>query len=264
MELSLLDKVVEIAREAGSIALNFQKNGFESYRKKENELVTEADLTVNTYLKESLLNLLPEAGWLSEESVDDKSRLSKKFVWIVDPIDGTVQFAKGTDQWVISIALVENNKPIMGVIYNPRKDQMFFTERCIGAFLNDYRIENNIENKQSNGKKQIILTTKSKSNFFKIFQYGFNRKFHIEQIGSLAYILALTSLGYAGSCISFKSVNEWDIAAGVLMLKESGCSFKFLDNENSDFIFNKENVYRKRGFVGANKEIFSVLKKKLN
>ena len=219
---SLLDKVVEIAREAGVIALNFQKNGFESYRKKENELVTEADLTVNSYLKESLLNLLPEAGWLSEEYADDKSRLSKQFVWIVDPIDGTVQFAKGTDQWVISIALVENNKPIMGVIYNPRKDQMFFAERCIGVFLNDYRIEN----KLSERKKQIILTTKSKSNFFKIFQYGFNRKFHIEQIGSLAYILALTSLGYASSCISFKPVNEWDIAAGVLMLKESGCSFK--------------------------------------
>ena len=90
-----------------------------------------------------------------------------------------------------------------------------------------------------------------------------NQKFHIEQIGSLAYILALTSSGFASSCITFKPANEWDIAAGVLMLKESGCSFKLLGNNNSEFIFNKEDVYYKKGFFGANKTTTLILQKKL-
>ncbi len=254
---SLLDKIVEIAYKAGSIALTYQKNGFKSYKKGLNDIVTEADLKVNAFLKKELLNLLPEAGWLSEESVDNKERLNKKMVWIVDPIDGTLQFAKGTDQWVISIALIEDKKPIMGVIYNPRKDQMFFAERCLGAFLNDFRIENHYIER----KKQIILTTKSKKNFFRMFQYGLQKLFHIEQVGSLAYILALTSIGYASSCVTFKPANEWDIAAGVLILKEAGCSFKILGND--DFVLNKENVYFKKGFFGANKTTFQILNKRL-
>lgn len=255
---SLLDKIVEIAHKAGEIALEYQENGFKSFRKDQNELVTEADLKVNDFLKRELLNLLPEAGWLSEETVDDKARLTKKLVWIVDPIDGTLQFAKGTDQWVISIALVEDKKPIMGVIYNPRREQMFFAERCLGAFLNDLRIEND----SVETKKQIILTTKSKKNFFRMFQYGLQKLFKIEQIGSMAYILALTSLGYACSCVSFKPANEWDIAAGALILKEAGCSFKILGVD--DFTFNKEDVYFKKGFFGANKATFQILNQKLS
>ncbi len=256
---SLLEKIIEIAYKAGSIALEYQKNGFKTYRKDHNELVTEADLKVNTYLKESLLALVPDSGWLSEESIDDKTRLTKQFVWVVDPIDGTVQFSKGTDEWCISIALIENQKAIMGVIYNPRRNQMFSAERCIGAFLNDFRIQNN----HTEQKKQLILTTKSKTNFFRIFKYGLQRSFHIEQIGSLAYILALVSSGYASSCITFKPANEWDIAAGVLILKEAGCSFKLLD-ANSEIKFNKENVYYKKGFFGANKTIFQTLEKKVH
>ena len=260
---SLLDKIVSITHEAGKIALECQKNGFKSYKKGHNDIVTDADLKVNNYLKHSLLGLLPEAGWLSEESIDDKKRLNKKFVWIVDPIDGTFQFSKGSDEWCISIALIENQKPIIGVIYNPRKEQMFFAERCLGAFLNDYRIKNT---PTKINKKPIILTTKSKRNFFNILTHGLNKIFHVEQIGSLAYILALTSSGYASSCITFKPANEWDIAAGFLLLKESGCSFKILGNqENTDgFIFNKKDVYYKKGFFGASKSMYEILKNKIN
>lgn len=258
--LSLLDKIVDIAREAGKIALDYQKNGFKTFKKGQNDIVTEADLEVNSYLKEKLLSLVPESGWLSEESIDNKERLAKRFVWIVDPIDGTRQFSKGTDEWCISIALVENQKPIMGVVYNPRKDQMFFAERCIGAFLNDYRIRNN----HLQGKKQLILTTKSKTNFLKIFTHGLQKNFQIEQIGSLAYILALVSSGYASSCISFKASNEWDIAAGVLLLKEAGCSIRIMGTDNSELKFNKEDVYYKNGFFGANKTIFEIIEKKVH
>ena len=96
--------------------------------------------------------------------------------------------------------------------------------------------------------------------------HGLHKIFHIEQIGSLAYILALTSSGYASSCISFKPANEWDIAAGFLLLKESGCSFKILGSkDNTDgFIFNKKDVYYKKGFFGASKSMYEILKNKIN
>ena len=261
--LSLLDNIVQITYEAGSLALEYQQNGFKFFKKGYNDIVTDADLAVNDFLKEKLLNLVPNSGWLSEESVDNKDRLSKKLVWIVDPIDGTMQFAKGTDQWVISIALVENNRPIMGVIYNPRKNQMFFAERCLGAFLNDYRIDRGSDT-DGKSKKPVLLTTKSKSNFFKLFSHGIQKNFKIEQIGSLAYILALTSLGYSSSCLTFKHFNEWDIAAGFLILKETGCDFNIFGNENSNhFLFNKEDVSYKHGFLAGNKDVFNLLQKKL-
>lgn len=262
---SLLDKIVAIAYEAGKIALEYQNNGFKSYNKGFNDIVTEADLKVNEFLKQELLSLIPESGWLSEESIDDKSRLSKKFVWIVDPIDGTKQFAKGTDEWVISIALVEDKKPIIGVIYNPRRDEMYFTERCLGTYLNDYRVspssKNDLQQENDENIKPIILTTKSKSNYLKLLAKGYQKSFKIEQIGSLAYILALTSSGYASSCITFKPTNEWDIAAGVLMLKESNCSFTLLGADKNNFHFNKENVFFKNGFLGADKSTFNSLNK---
>lgn len=260
--LSLLDNIVQIAHDAGAIALNYQLNGFKSYKKGHNDIVTEADLTVNEFLKKKLLELVPESGWLSEESVDDVARLEKKYVWIVDPIDGTMQFAKGTDEWVISIALIENNKPIIGVIYNPKKDQMFFAERCLGAFLNDFRIENDPVKDQ----KPIILTTKSKSNFFKIFSHGLQKLFKIEQIGSLAYILALTANGYSSSCLTFKHFNEWDIAAGFLILKESGCFIKIFGSKSTiiePFLFNKKDVTYKNGFFAGHRKIERILEKKL-
>ena len=261
---SLLDKIVSIAYEAGKIALEFQIKGFQSFKKGQNDIVTEADLKVNEFLKENLLSLIADSGWLSEESIDDKLRLAKKYVWIVDPIDGTKQFAKGTDEWVVSIALVENKEPIMGVIYNPSKDEMYFSERCIGTFLNDFRVTNSRKTgdgfeKSETDSRPILLTTRSKSNYLKLIAKGYHKSFQIEQIGSLAYILALTSSGYASSCITFKSTNEWDIAAGVLMLRESGCKFQLLGQEKNNFNFNKEDVYYKNGFVGAEKFTFNIL-----
>ena len=239
---SLLDKIVNIAQEAGNIALQYQQNGFKSFKKDRNDIVTEADLAVNDYLKDKLLNLLPDAGWLSEESIDNTLRLNLRYVWIIDPIDGTTQFVKGTDEWVISIALIENNRPIIGVIFNPRKKEMFFAERCLGAFLNDYKIENIDYKLKNGGKNPILLTTKSKSNYLKIFTKGFQKTFKIEQIGSLAYILALTSLGYSSSCLTFKKCNEWDVAAGILILKEAGGFFKTINNKADLINFNKEDT----------------------
>lgn len=263
---SLLDKIVAIANEAGKIALEYQNNGFKSFKKGINDIVTEADLKVNEFLKKNLLALIPDSGWLSEESIDDKLRLEKKFVWIVDPIDGTKQFAKGTDEWVISIALVEDKKPIIGVIYNPTKDEMYFSEKCLGTYLNDFKVSS-LSNKEtqpknsSNSSKPILLTTRSKSNYLKLLAHGYHKSFKIEQIGSLAYILALTSSGYASSCITFKPTNEWDIAAGVLMLQEANCSFKLFSSIKENFMFNKTDVYFKNGFLGANKSTFNFLNK---
>jgi myo-inositol-1(or 4)-monophosphatase len=259
---SLLDKVVEIARQAGTIALNFQKIGFKSYKKGHNDVVTEADFAVNNFLKQELMNLIPDAGWLSEESVDEEERLQKKQVWIIDPIDGTIQFAKGSDQWCISIALVENQRTIIGVIYNPRNNEMFFAERCIGAFLNDIRIDF-----VSNGKSKSssLLTTKAKSNLFQIFKHGFQKGYKIYQCGSIAYILALISLGKSNFFITFKNVNEWDIAAGSLLLKEAGYYLGIIGENitNSTIKFNRKEVSYTKGIYGGEKDIVQKLQLKL-
>src|SRR3990167_3155067 len=132
--------LLRVIREAGDEVFRMQREGFEVARKTNNDLVTAADLKANDILKSALLGTFPDDGWLSEESVDDEKRLVKKRVWIVDPIDGTIEYAHGIPEYAVSVALVESGVPMLAAVYNPATKELYHAVKGQGAWLNGSRI----------------------------------------------------------------------------------------------------------------------------
>src|SRR6516164_329897 len=115
---------IHSALEAGRTVLSrFTAGAIEAEYKAGHDPVTEADRAVDAVLRKNLLR--PGEGWLSEESVDDPSRLEKSRVWVVDPLDGTREFVKGIPEFCVSIAMVENGVPVAAGICNPATDETF-------------------------------------------------------------------------------------------------------------------------------------------
>src|SRR5687767_8747751 len=119
MEAKFISCFLESIREAGKALLTLQKRDIAIHTKCNNDIITNGDLLVNAILKKQLLQLFPDYGWLSEESVDDEKRLHSEKTWIIDPIDGTKEFASGIPEYAISAALVEEGQPILASVYNP-------------------------------------------------------------------------------------------------------------------------------------------------
>src|SRR5690349_15637969 len=99
--------------------------------------VSEADIRVNDLLERRLRSATPDYGWLSEESADDERRLARRLIWIVDPIDGTRGYLAGREDWCVSVALVEDARPLLAAVFAPASDEFFFAARGQGATRND-------------------------------------------------------------------------------------------------------------------------------
>src|SRR3954462_11835527 len=119
--------------EAGALALSLFRTELKNWTKGASSPVSEADIAVNDFLEARLRTATPDYGWLSEERADDKARLQKKFVWIVDPIDGTRGYLAGREDWCVSVALVEGSSPVLGAVFAPVTDDFFFAARGRGA-----------------------------------------------------------------------------------------------------------------------------------
>ena len=138
--LAARDLLLSAAREAGALALEyFNPGGRTSSRvmtKAGGSPVSDADLAADALLKRRLREALPDAGWLSEETVDDFERLSCRSLIIVDPIDGTRAFVTGDPRWVVSVALIVDQRPVAGVVFAPALDETYAAARGHGATFN--------------------------------------------------------------------------------------------------------------------------------
>ena len=128
----IVEKIIPIAREAGKLMVH---SGFDVMEKDTAaNLVTSSDLAVQHFLVDHLSGIMPDAGLLCEE--DDLGDLNHEYVWIVDPIDGTANYARGIDHCAVSIALAKGGEVIAGVVYSPWRNELFHAEKGSGAFLN--------------------------------------------------------------------------------------------------------------------------------
>ena len=133
----LIGKVEAIVREAAKI---FKERSFEiKYKEGFENIVTSADIKVQQFLCEQLRNLIPDCGFICEEE-DVCYSQDGMFVWVIDPIDGTTNYARGISECCISVALMKNSEVVLGVVYNPMKDEMFTAIKGGGASLNGERI----------------------------------------------------------------------------------------------------------------------------
>jgi myo-inositol-1(or 4)-monophosphatase len=212
-----MEITIKAVRGASEIILSYFNTDYEIRDKSPNNPVTAADLATDKFLKAELLGARPEYGWLSEEEIDDGSRHKAQRTWFVDPIDGTRAFIKGLPHFSISIALVENNQPILGVIYNPVTEELFTAIKGKGAFKNGLPIKasqtDTLENARMLGAAHMFHS-KLWLREWPIMQ--------INQRNSIAYRMALVASGEFDSAIATTTKNDWDLAAGALILIEAG------------------------------------------
>ena len=247
----------EAALEAGNLILSFYKADYEIRDKGYHNPVTTADHASDNRIKEILVQSFPEYGWLSEETVDSKERLKNERVWVVDPLDGTKEFIEGVPHFVVSIALVENGIPIIGVLYNPVTAELFEASRGNGAKLNNKIIMCSSKDSLSS---MIILNSRSetKKGLWDPYIDAFRE---LKPIGSVAYKLGLTAAGKADIFASLRPKNEWDICAGNCIINEAGG--KLIDLNGNQRIYNSKETLIKPGIIAGYKKsvdkVFSLL-----
>ncbi|MDQ0191194.1 3'(2'),5'-bisphosphate nucleotidase CysQ [Alicyclobacillus cycloheptanicus] len=234
MDKHFLDAVVEVTRRAGEMVETIAAEGFETNYKGHNDPVTTADHAANDYLKEHLCALLPEAGWLSEETRDSEDRLDKAYVWIVDPIDGTKEFVQRVPQYAVSVALAHHGDVVLGVVYNPARDECFHALKGVGAWLNDQPMA------AVAPKREPLLILGSRSEIKRGEFVQFEGLADVEAVGSIAYKLALIAAGRANTTFSLGPKNEWDIAAGVALVEAAGG--RATDKAGQPLVFNQRNT----------------------
>jgi len=201
---------------AGAVFARFTPGEIEAEYKAGHDPVTEADRALDAALRQSLLR--DGEGWLSEESADDLSRLEKKRVWIVDPLDGTREFVLGLPEFCVSICFIENGKPVAGGIYNPVTRQTFLGATGAGVFSNGKPARTSQRSRLA-GALVLASRSEAKRGQWKQFE---NSSFQIQAMGSVAYKLALVSAGLADATFTLTPKHEWDVAAGAALVAAAG------------------------------------------
>lgn len=220
IEKDIIKSVIYASKEAGKILLKYFGKNLKVEEKGLRDIVTDADRESEEFLKEFLTKEFPEISFFGEEGGGEIGGLS----WMVDPLDGTKNFAKGLDIFAVSIALLNNGKPIMGVIHIPTKDLTFWASQGLGAYCNDERL---ILDDGEGLEKSFIATGFPHGNPELVDPYieGLRRilkkAMAVRRMGSAAYDLAMVAYGIFDGFWEF-GLKPWDTAAGAIIVKEAG------------------------------------------
>jgi myo-inositol-1(or 4)-monophosphatase len=210
----LANAVADVTREAGALALSRWRGEFRSWDKLPGHVVCEMDIAVNDLLRERLTALDPEAGWLSEETADSPERLGNRRAWIVDPIDGTRDFVRGRSGWCVSVALVEDGLPRIGVLDAPARDEHWLAVRGHGATLNGEKLAASDRTELQGARVPADALSKADQKIFEC----------VAKPNSIALRMALVAADRADLLASQRWGHEWDIAAAALIAQEAGAS----------------------------------------
>ncbi len=221
------------------------------------DFVSSADKRTEKILIDELQKAHPDYGIITEETgIINKSNLKNR--WIIDPIDGTMNFLKGIPQFAISIGYEEEGEIVCGVIFNPIMNEMFVAEKGNGAYLNNSRIR--VSNRK-NIKEALIVTggpkgaSKIKDKIFGEYINVSKNVSNVRKFGSAALDMAYVACGRFDGYWQ-RELNYWDVAAGIIILKEAGGYFDFFEEESS--------LPFKKNVLATNSNIHDELKSLLN
>jgi myo-inositol-1(or 4)-monophosphatase len=230
--MSDLALITEAAKAVGEVAVAMKAQGVKIWSKEGGSPVTDADLAVDGLLKTRLLEARPGYGWLSEETADDSNRLTRRRLFVVDPIDGTVAFIKGKPYWAVSIAVVEDGQPIAAVVHAPDLGETFTARPGGGAHLNGGPIQASgtaaVEDSAMLGDAKMFAHPAWPTPW---------PAMRIEARNSIAYRLCLVADGRFDAALALSAKSEWDLAAADLIRAEAGA--KLTDHLGRSFAYNK-------------------------
>ena len=223
-----MDNIINIVKEASGLMV---REGFSVEEKGSIEnIVTTSDLAVQHFLTEKLSELLPGSGFLCEE--EDFVDFRHEYVWIIDPIDGTANYARSNENCCISVALIHNGEPEIGVVYSPWRDELYSAEKGKGAFCNGSPIH--VSNRSFEHGLIFSAMSTYRKEFAKtcsdIIYELYMEANDFRRIGSAALELCLTAAGQAELYFEIRLM-PWDYAAAMLILQEAGGSICSLDGK---------------------------------
>lgn len=223
------DRLRSVIAEAGKIALGMWPGGgfqVKSWNKSPGNPVCDADMAVDAFLKRELGALLPSAGWLSEETVDDPTRLDGDLVWLVDPIDGTRDFLRGRAGWAVSVALLSAGRPLLGLLEAPARRERWEAEAGRGALRNGERLTASQREAFSGARVPADTLPKDDADLVPV-----------RRPNSIALRIAMVAADEADLCATLRWGYEWDIGAAVLIAREAGAAVS--DAFGDPLAFNK-------------------------
>jgi myo-inositol-1(or 4)-monophosphatase len=209
----VLDALSRIAREAGRIAAGRCGTAFDRWEKAPGNPVCAVDLEVDSFLRERLTELDPEAGWLSEETLDASDRIERPRLWVVDPIDGTRDYLRGRPGWAVSVALVEERVPVLGVLDAPARGEHWAAEKGKGAWRNGERLRVSGRTALPGARVPADQLPKVDSDLVAVAKPN-----------SIALRIAMVAAGEADLVATLRWGFEWDIAAAALIATEAGAT----------------------------------------
>ncbi|OAN75282.1 inositol monophosphatase [Sulfitobacter sp. EhC04] len=247
-----LNIMIKAARKAGrGLIKDFREvENLQVSVKGAGDFVSRADLNAEKILKDELMGARPTYGWLAEEGGEEAGQDPTRR-WIVDPLDGTTNFLHGLPHWAVSIGLEHKGQIVAGVVFDPAKDEMFFAEKGAGAWMNESRLRVSGRSRMIEsifatglpfgGRSDLPATLKDLGRLMPVCA-------GVRRWGSAALDLAYVAAGrYDG--FWERRLNAWDLAAGMLIVKEAGGLVEPL-NPAGDVLENGE-------IICANEAIFS-------
>lgn len=270
-----IDKIIDFAFEAGVIACDFQKStSFTISRKSDDSEVTSADIAVSKFLNQKLSQEFPQIPIICEEG--ELREFSGEIFWLIDPIDGTSSFIKGSEEFAINIALIKNGKPIFGLLYAPRfeggkmavanaQDQVVLIDSSRNSKVlqisetndNSKNISENSQNnplQNNNSQAPLKIVTSKKThdseiaNYLSAFHPDFTNNFTIKHMASAVKFFSILE-NRADLYISFRRMMEWDTAAGQALVEIFGGKLKNLTLQNSLYVIGDDLRYKKPNFT---------------
>lgn len=220
----LCSKVVAITRLTGNFirkeSMNFDANAVEF--KGLNDLVSYVDKTAEKQLVRNLAKLIPGAGFTTEEETINSR--GEVYNWIIDPLDGTTNFIHGIPTYAISVALYEDDQPVIGVVYEINRGEMFFTYKGGAAYLNNKEIRVSTRASLSDS----LLATgfpyyqfDKQAQYMQLFSEMMQKCHGLRRIGSAATDLAYVACGRFDAFFEY-NLNAWDVAAGAYLVQQAG------------------------------------------
>jgi myo-inositol-1(or 4)-monophosphatase len=206
--------MMDVAQRAGDMAADRSPAAGQSpevWEKSPGDPVSEVDLAVNVMLQARLMELRPKAGWLSEETADDPARLACSEIWCVDPIDGTRDYVRGRPGWCVSIALIREGAPQLGVLYAPARQELWQAKRGSGAFCNGVHLRASARENFAGARVPTDSLPSVDSDLTMV-----------EKPNSIALRMAMVADDRADLVATLRWGFEWDVAAAALIVAEAG------------------------------------------
>ncbi len=232
---TLLPGLTEAVKEAAAeVQRLFLSGRFEVSEKGPGDLLTTADLKSNEILQGHLQKLLPEAAWISEESAQSADRRQHRFAWIVDPIDGTKEFAGGRPEYSISVGLVADGLAVLGGVALPAEGQLYVGGMSTGLYevTEDSRLLKPMQAVPLAEAEVLVSSTEFENG---VFNEAHFRELNLTPTGSVARKLAMVAGGRGHANISLYPKNEWDICGGIALILAAGGKAVHLDSVSGEW-----------------------------